>query len=80
MAADTVRAAVRQALTVVLGREFASDEVVVREREAKWDSLTHMEIVFTIEDALGIQFDETELPDLNSEAALIESAERHGAA
>lgn len=77
---DSVRHAVRSVLSAVLQREVGAGEEVSRASEARWDSLRHMEIVFSIEDALGIEFEEGELAHLDSYSRLVECAERHRAA
>ena len=40
------------------------------ESEPRWDSLRHMTLIFAIEDAFGVQFDDDELPKLTSVAAI----------
>ncbi len=37
----------------------------------QWDSLKHINIIFAIEDAFGVQFDEDELAKLTSVSALV---------
>lgn len=51
-----------------------------REALAQWDSLKHIEIVFAIEDELGIQFSEVELSELDSVARIVDAAIGHYAA
>lgn len=41
--------------------------------EARWDSLKHMNLVFALEDRYEVRFDDAEIPELTSIAA-IESA------
>lgn len=38
--------------------------------EPKWDSLRHMTLIFAIEDALGVRFDDDDLPRLTSVSAI----------
>lgn len=45
-----------------------------RQNTAAWDSLKHMEIIFAVEDELGIEFSEEEMTAANSAAKLIELA------
>ena len=40
------------------------------ENQPKWDSLRHMNLIFAIEDAFGIRFDDAELPKMTSIAAI----------
>jgi len=68
---------VRQVLGTVLGRHIAPDEDFDRESESAWDSLKHVELLFALEDALGIRFDEEELQHLGSVRALVESVSLH---
>lgn len=39
-----------------------------------WDSLKHIEIIFAVEDELGVQFAEEELPVLDSVKKIVEMA------
>lgn len=56
------------------------DSIATREALAQWDSLKHIEIVFAIEDELGIQFSEAELAELDSVASIVDAAMgRHAA-
>jgi acyl carrier protein len=71
---------IRDILAAALERTIAPGENVTRVMEPKWDSLKHMEIVFSIEDAFDLQYHEDELASLNSLAALVESVERRHAA
>lgn len=75
-----VEEAVCNALSVVLGRPIAVGDTVEHAQEEKWDSLKHIEIIFSIEDALDIRFDQEEVASLDSLAKLLESANRHYAA
>jgi acyl carrier protein len=42
-----------------------------------WDSLRHVELVFALEDTLGIRFDENEIPTLLSLETIADSVIRH---
>jgi acyl carrier protein len=46
----------------------------------QWDSLKHIEIVFAVEDELGIQFTEDELGDLGTVEKLVTAVARKHAA
>lgn len=52
------------ALRVVLKTEVNADTSV--HNTPQWDSLRHIEVIFAVEDATGVQFDEAELGELNS--------------
>ena len=45
-----------------------------RENTPRWDSLKHIEIVFAVEDELGVQFSEEELARLDSVAKIVDVA------
>jgi acyl carrier protein len=70
-----VESAIRQVLETVLRRTIAPGEDVQREKESTWDSLKHVELIFSVEEALGIQFDAEELGELDSYSKLVDAAE-----
>jgi acyl carrier protein len=70
---------VRETLAVVLGRPIEPDDPVYRDDQPDWDSLKHIELVFALEDALGIRFEADEIGELTDVASIVERAERHGA-
>ncbi|EXI73308.1 MAG TPA: acyl carrier protein [Candidatus Accumulibacter phosphatis] len=41
-----------------------------------WDSLKHMHLVLALEEEFGIEFDDAEIADLNSAAALLDAVSR----
>ena len=45
-----------------------------------WDSLKHVEIMFALEDALGVEFDESELGELDSIPRIVDAVARRHAA
>lgn len=45
-----------------------------RQNTPAWDSLKHMEIIFAVEDELGIEFSEEEMATANSVTKLVELA------
>jgi acyl carrier protein len=51
------------------------DKDCSRERYPQWDSLKHIEVIFTIEDELNIQFSEEMMPELNSVQQIVDAAE-----
>ena len=67
---------VRNAMSTVLDRPIGPDENVARAEVPEWDSLRHVELMFSIEDACGVRFDEDELPVLGSLNAIVEAVER----
>jgi acyl carrier protein len=56
------------------------DAGATRATVAQWDSLKHIEIVFALEEELGIQFSETELTELDSVLRIVDAALAHHAA
>jgi acyl carrier protein len=51
-----------------------------RENTPQWDSLKHVEIIFAVEDELGIEFSEKELASLDSVAKIVNVARTSHAA
>ncbi|HEY8626176.1 MAG TPA: acyl carrier protein [Solirubrobacteraceae bacterium] len=66
MSTDTVGASVHQILETVLGAPLASMENPSRDQFDRWDSLTHLEIVFMLEERFDIRFSEEEIVELDS--------------
>lgn len=48
-----------------------------RDETARWDSLKHVEIVFALEDAYGVRFDESEFAAMGSTGAIVSLLRRH---
>jgi acyl carrier protein len=71
-----VESSIRAVLETVLGRPIAAGENPRRDDETAWDSLRHVELVFGIEEALGIQFGAEELGELDTYDKLVASARR----
>lgn len=64
-------------LALALAIDIPPGRPVSRAAEPKWNSLKHVEIIFALEDAFGIQFSEAEMPTLDSIKALTDAVERH---
>jgi acyl carrier protein len=62
-------------MTVVFERPVARSEPVTFGTEP-WDSLRHVELIFSIEDEFGVRFEEAELPNLTSLDALVKAVAR----
>lgn len=77
MKADELDARVRDAISIALKRPVDESESIDRDTEPKWDSLKHVELLFSLEDIFSIRFDEKELAELNNISALVESIEKH---
>lgn len=77
MKADELDARVRDAISIALKRPVDESESIDRDTEPRWDSLKHVELLFSLEDIFSIKFDEKELAELNNIEALVESIEKH---
>jgi acyl carrier protein len=79
MIQQTEAEVVRQILETALDTSLAGIADPARGGLENWDSLTHMEIVFMLEDAFGVRFDEDEIAELDSESQIVECVRRkHG--
>ncbi len=68
---ESIEATAREILSVALGRDIGADERPRRMDEPAWDSLKHIEIVFSIEGAFGVRFSPDEMPLLDSLDAIV---------
>ena len=57
-------------LTTILGKNV--DESCSAETIESWDSLTHIEIIITIEEEFGIKIPQEKIPELKSFKNLLE--------
>jgi len=68
-------------VTVLLLRilEIPPGKYSILERGAveEWDSLKHMELIFSLEECYGVQFDESEFMSLTSPAAIWSAVQKH---
>jgi acyl carrier protein len=79
MIQQTETEVVRQILETALDTSLAGIADPARDGLENWDSLTHMEIVFMLEDAFGVRFDEDEIAELDSESQIVDCVRRkHG--
>ena len=72
-----IETTVRQVLEAALSRSIAPAEDVSRRNEKVWDSIKQIEILFMLEEALGIRFAEAELDKLDSISGIVERASKH---
>jgi acyl carrier protein len=79
MSDTETRDKVRQIMGEVLRESIVPGQDVARESAPGWDSLKHVELLFTLEDACEIKFDRQEFADLNSLDALVSAIDRHRA-
>ena len=63
-----IRQTAREVLALVLGVELneLENREVSRSTLAAWDSLKHIDVVFSLEERFGVMFAEEEMPELNS--------------
>ena len=73
---DGVEGRIREIMAVVFKRPIRRGEPVSRSTEPEWDSLRHVELIFSIEDEFGVRFDEDELMELTSLPALVGAVDR----
>ncbi len=66
MQRQEIETIVCQILSNVLQMEINPGEVIGRENISEWDSLKHMELLFSIEEKFDMQFTEEELAQMNS--------------
>jgi acyl carrier protein len=75
---ETIDRRLREILRVVLGHDVTAD--ASRATDASWDSLKHIQLIFTIEEELAVRFSEEEIPQLDSLSKLADAVRRHHAA
>ena len=60
-------------LTAVLKKPFKPGADITRQNTPSWDSLKHIEVMFALEDELGIEFAEAELSELDSVTKIVDA-------
>ncbi len=60
-------------LTTILKHPLGAMPDVSRQNTASWDSLKHIEIMFALEDELGVEFSEDELIKLDSVGKIVDA-------
>jgi acyl carrier protein len=68
---------VRDLVLRILGLHDRPPSELRRSDIPEWDSLKHMEIVFTLEDRYRVRFDESEFAVLTTTKAIIAALSRH---
>jgi acyl carrier protein len=68
-----VQQTVLTVLAAVLKQPLDKDFDITRQNTPTWDSLKHIEVMFTLEDELGIEFSEAELSNLDSVAKIVDA-------
>jgi acyl carrier protein len=67
---------VRELLAIVLRRPVAFDEEVDQAYEPRWDSLKHMELMLSLEEAFGVDFDPDDFALMTNVQACVEQISR----
>ena len=80
MTRDDVEARVHSVLSLVLRLPEPPETPLVRAETPAWDSLSHIEIIYAVEETLGVTLSEEEMAPLDGSAAIVAAAERHLAA
>jgi acyl carrier protein len=62
---------VRAVMAGLFGDEVRDMQNPRRDGVAAWDSLKHVELIFAVEDAFDVSFDESEMESLDSEDAIV---------
>lgn len=70
---NEIVAEIRKILGQTLERSIAEEESPSRQSEPNWDSLRHVELLFSLEDRFEIRFDGEEMPFLDSLPKLAEA-------
>jgi acyl carrier protein len=70
MSDDQVHELAVRCLSTALGRPVTSEEFLVREESEEWDSLKHVELLFVVEDEIGVILDPNQLSSIVDLASL----------
>lgn len=70
----------RVILTVSRALKSPVDAGSTRDNTAAWDSLRHIEVVFSLEDELGLEFSESEQGELLGVQQIVDVVMKHHAA
>jgi acyl carrier protein len=80
MTRNDVEARVNEVLALVLKLPAPPSGPLARADVPEWDSLSHIEIIYGVEESLGVTFAESEMAALDSSTAIVEAVERRVAA
>jgi acyl carrier protein len=75
-----IEARVHEVLSLVLKLPDPPREPLVRAEVPDWDSLSHVEIIYAVEESLGVTFSEEQMAGLDGSAAIVAAVERNLAA
>jgi acyl carrier protein len=77
---DQVEARVHEVLSLVLKLPTSPGEPLLRADVPEWDSLSHVEIIYGVEESTGVMFSEEEIASLDGSASIVDAVERRLAA
>lgn len=80
MIRDDIADSVHSVIALVLKLPSPPPGPLVRADVPEWDSLNHVEILYTVEETLGVTFTEEEMAAFDGSTAIVTAAERHLAA
>jgi acyl carrier protein len=80
MTREEVQARVDEVLALVLKLPAPPQQPLVRADVDDWDSLSHVEIIYAVEESFGVAFTEEEMASLDGSATIVDAVERHCAA
>ncbi|WP_448625331.1 acyl carrier protein [Geodermatophilus sp. URMC 64] len=80
MTRNDVEARVHEVLALVLKLPSPPQEPLLRAEVPEWDSLSHVEIIYAVEESLDVTFSEEEMSELDGSAAIVAAVERNLAA
>jgi acyl carrier protein len=80
MTRDEVENRVHEVLALVLKLPNVPAQPLRREDVPTWDSLSHIEIIYAVEEGLGVTFSEHEMAGLDGSTAIVDAVERLRAA
>jgi acyl carrier protein len=69
---DDIESTTRDVFAAVLGRSIDASDDIRRDEEERWDSLRHVELMFTLEEELGVRFTKDDLNSLSTMSAVVE--------
>ena len=74
---EEIEASIREIMVVIFESPMPELGEIRRSEQQAWDSLRHVELLFSIEDALEVRFSAEELGTMDSLAALVEATLCH---
>lgn len=80
MTRDDVERRVHEVLALVLKLPAPPQGPLARADVPEWDSLSHIEIIYAVEESFDVTFTEEEMAALDGSAAIVEAVSRRGAA